>query len=65
MYRFELADTYLLAAPSQSLSLTCQPSAYDIQFKSFVNTAFEPTMYSPHRAMFAVQGPTRWAEHLF
>ena len=31
-----------------------------MQFKSFVNTAFEPTMYSPHRAMFAVQGPTRW-----
>ena len=26
------------------------------QFKSFVNTAFKPTMYSPHRASFGVEG---------
>lgn len=34
--------------------ITTHPSV--VQFKSFVNTAFKPTMYSPHRASFHVKG---------
>ncbi len=32
----------------------CLPAHHrmNTQFKSFVNTAFKPLMYSPHRAMF-------------
>mmetsp|Transcript_25777 Transcript_25777/g.56161 ORF Transcript_25777/g.56161 Transcript_25777/m.56161 type:complete len:401 (+) Transcript_25777:202-1404(+) len=39
--------------------LKCLPQhhKYNTQFKSFLNTAFRPTMYSPHRALFEVQGP--------
>ena len=34
----------------------CLPLSHksNTQFKSFVNTAFQPTMYSPHRAVFGV-----------
>lgn len=37
-----------------STYLKCLPrtSKQNTQFKSFVNTAFDPIMYSPHRAMF-------------
>ena len=36
----------------------CTPdsSFYNTQFKTFANTAFKPTMYSPHRAVFATGG---------
>lgn len=42
--------------------IRCIPkdSKPNTQFKSFVNTAYKPVMYSPHRAMFAVNSSTRW-----
>lgn len=42
--------------PSRCLPLN---SFKNTQFKSFVNTGFKPTMYSPHRAMFEVAGQNR------
>ncbi|GAX73759.1 hypothetical protein CEUSTIGMA_g1210.t1 [Chlamydomonas eustigma] len=40
----------------------CVPlnNSQNTQFKSFVNTAFKPTMYSPHRASFQLEASTSY-----
>ncbi|KAG1679436.1 hypothetical protein FOA52_007728 [Chlamydomonas sp. UWO 241] len=39
---------------------TRHTSNYNTQFKSFLNTALQPTMYSPHRAMFGAETNTSY-----
>jgi len=51
----EQPDDWVTRAYTKCLPYTHK---YNTQFKSFVNTAFRPTMYSPHRAQFEVAGPT-------